>query len=286
MPQLSTPATPQATQQAPTETVKRVPAVAYLDQAQQTLAAVPKDVQHDAAKPLDDLRKHFDALAKAYHAQPDAVGPPLTRVDPQQETHTWRDSFADVERDLAALIGGGSTFAPSTAVGAQTVVPANGTRGAAAGDGVQPGTTNNAPTAAAVGITGVVSNPAASPTDAGTIVANGQPVMPATGAANPVPVSPATAAPSTSTNPDIPASPSASTPGNAPGAPTGAPTANGVAGVQSATTGQASAATVTGATALAATKVSTVGVKDLDPNLRAQLEQLRLQVELFYSSMR
>jgi hypothetical protein len=38
------------------------------------------------------------------------------------------------------------------------------------------------------------------------------------------------------------------------------------------------------ADALAAKKVSVIGVKDLDPSVRAQLEQFRLQIELFYSA--
>jgi hypothetical protein len=38
------------------------------------------------------------------------------------------------------------------------------------------------------------------------------------------------------------------------------------------------------ANGLAAKKVSVTGLKDLDPSVRAQLEQFRLQLELFYSA--
>jgi hypothetical protein len=41
---------------------------------------------------------------------------------------------------------------------------------------------------------------------------------------------------------------------------------------------------LTQADALAASKVSLVGVRDLDPSLRQALERFRLQLELFYTS--
>jgi hypothetical protein len=38
------------------------------------------------------------------------------------------------------------------------------------------------------------------------------------------------------------------------------------------------------ADSLAASKVSVTGMKDLDPKVRSDLEQFRLQLELFYSA--
>jgi hypothetical protein len=233
----------------------------YLDQAGQLLGSVPTNVQHDASKSFDDLKKHFDELNKQYRTQRDTIGPPLTRIDPNQDVPSWRNAFADVERDLTALIGGGSTLAQSQVVGAQTAA-------------AQPVGTTAAGSAAAIGLTG--STPVA-PTDAGAVMPGTQtaPTVTTTPSGTVVNNQGAAVPPAVAANPD------AANVANA--AAAGAPN------VQAVVSQPAGAPPVAGASAdalgmMAATKVSVIGVKDLDPQVRAQLEQFRLQLELFYTT--
>ena len=235
------------------------PAV-YLDQANQILTTVPNKVKENADKPLDGLRKHFADLNKEYREQMHTVNPPITRQDPDKDLVTWRDAFADVERDLTVLIGGGASLAPST--------PGNVAAGQNAAEaGVTP-----APS------TAVLSSPTAGTPTTST---SGAPSTPATSAMPSTPTtSTATTNPPTA-NPSTPGSPSPG--GQSVPAPVGT-TGTSPVEPSNAVVAPAAGDTLAMANGLAAKKVSVTGLKDLDPSVRAQLEQFRLQIELFYSA--
>ena len=57
----------------------------------------------------------------------------------------------------------------------------------------------------------------------------------------------------------------------------------GAVGAQGAVGGQAVVGGLGTVGAIAATKVSEIGIKDLDPTVRRQLEQFRIELELFYT---
>jgi hypothetical protein len=269
---------------------------AYLDQAKQDLSTVPKSVQHDASKPMDELRKHFDELSKQYQQERNTIGPPVATEDPNKDVRTWRDSFSDVERDLAVIIGGGSTLAATSVIGAQIgVTPAPpqqniaalapspmpgavGTSGTTTtGTSATTGTTSTTGTMATTGTTSTGSSSAPVVTATAPSIAT-----PATGASNTTPPTVASTTPATTPSQSGASSTSTtaagqplppgvvvpgqsggqSTPANAPGAPIETTAAGG----------------------LAAASVSAIGLTDLKPQLRAQLETFRLQLEMFYSA--
>ena len=165
----------------------------------------------------------------------------------------WKVRFSDVERTLARLIGGGSQV-PTMKVGTAVVAGAVGTAGniePAPTDAVgnaSPGNVANSP----VGTAGNVP--------AGTVAAAqaGAPT-----GASPAAETPATQAP-------------VSTPTAAAGAVSPAdPAQNQLAGDNDP------AAPLVG---IAAAKVSTIGVRDLDPAIRSLLEKFRVELELFYTA--
>ncbi|HEX4347626.1 MAG TPA: hypothetical protein VHZ73_08645 [Vicinamibacterales bacterium] len=246
----------------------------YLDQAGGMLKTVPNNVSHEAAKPLDELRKHFDELNKAYRAQKDQIGPALSRQDPDKDIPTWRDNFSEVERDLVVLIGGGSSLAPSKVNGSEVVAP-NPT----ASEPGAPGSVIAGPNPSPVGTTGTTPPTVASPTTSATTA------TPTTTTGVP---SAAAGTTTTSTIPNADA-PGVATPTTVP-APISAPSAASGAAPTPSPTAPGSATAVTGgdtltmANGLAASKVSVTGLKDLDPSVRLQLEKFRLQLELFYSA--
>ena len=246
-----------------------LPPAAYLNQADSVLNGVPKNVSHDASKQLDELRTHFDELNKAYLAQKDQVGPPLTRQDPTKDIPTWRDNFSDVERDLVVLIGGGSSLTPSAVSGSEVVAP-----NPAAVEPGAPASTITSSNPAPVGTTGTIpATPATS--------ALAAPSTNTSSAASAAPNGTTTNASSSGTSAaDGSAAPAAAPP---PAANTAAASSPSAAAPISASPA-AAGGTLAMADSLAASKVSVTGLKDLDPAVRSQLEQFRLQVELFYSA--
>jgi hypothetical protein len=243
-------------------------ALDHLSQADQLLKSVPPKVQDDARKWMDQLRKHFADLMTAYRTRGDAIGPPIlakpnqpvtddVRERQTSEAMAWPDIFSAVEGDLSMLIGAGSALNPSTVAGTGTL----GNEPAPVGNGAtQPGVP--------VGTTGVPP----SSTPAGPAAAGANPSAPGAPATPGSVASPNATTPSpagTAINPTPPAD-NVTLSNNS--QPAGAAQPSGAAGIPG----------VTGAGVLAG-KVSTIGVKDLDPKLRETLEQMRLNLELFYT---
>jgi hypothetical protein len=110
--------------------------LAEAKQALEGMSSSPR--QRDVRDRLADLRKTFDEMASAYATGAQAPHGPkdLTQVTPI----VWRNKFFDIEKDLALLIGGGSSpVADSTASAAASgtsdkngVAPVVGTSGTTA----------------------------------------------------------------------------------------------------------------------------------------------------------
>lgn len=295
---------------AEAQSTKMAPPSVYLDQAAKLMNGVPEKAKSDdTTKALSDLRKHFEQLNEQYRAQKNEIGPPLTRIDPTKDVTTWRDSFADVERDLSVLIGAGSTLGQTPVSGGQTAaasgasaadvglspagtplvpsgIPATGGVGGstaatpASGTAATPGapgtaTTTPSATATGVGTAGSVTGSSTATGTTGVMPATpGQTTAPSTGANTGANAGANTAANAAAGAPGVPATAGAT--GAQPGAAT-APTGSTQGNASGAAAGMAGAAT-----ALAAGKVKVEGEKDLDPAARAELERLREQIELFY----
>jgi hypothetical protein len=278
----------------------------HLEQARTLLDRIPaKPEGHDADDKVADLREHFTAMMKAYTARPEGLPPSPTIAarsetarDAEQEAAAaadWKLQFSNVERDLAKIIGGGtysgaasqplSAGASDAQVASPTPVGTVGTVGVASA--VPSPNTQIVPGSG----TPVSPNTGAEPTSPGVIGA-GAPAAPGTLAAVPAPGTPAAAgAQPTAGTPavlEVTRPPSQTQPGTPvtqgvarSQAPTNAGEP-GAVGAQGAAIGQAVAGLGTLST-YAATKVSEVGIKDLDPAVRRQLELFRTELELFYT---
>jgi len=277
-----TPPPPQAT--AADHSKPRHAARVYLDQAKSMLDAVPEEnLDHDARKLVSVLRKDFSALTDSYGAN--------AKTDREEARETingnvagavdWHARFSDVERRLAEILGGGSSFSPSYtpsgpfASGVATATSAPATQRKAA----------SSPASA------TLVAPSTSP--ATTVVSPAVPAgevaqVPSAGAAGATPPAVTTTpAPDPSISPQNPAASAADVAAAAatttpPGAPVGvgsvAPAATATAG------GTVAGNTGAGAAAVASVLVSTIGLKNLDPAVRMQLEQFRTTVELFFDA--
>jgi hypothetical protein len=85
----------------------------HLSQAERMLSAVPQDsLKKDAQKQMNELRGHFGELVSAYRTNPDPFVPPAAtqsagaKADAKSEPVNWKQKFSDVEKDLAAILGG------------------------------------------------------------------------------------------------------------------------------------------------------------------------------------
>ena len=250
----------------------------HLEQARALLDRIPEKPEgHDADDKIAELREHFTTMMQAYTARPEGLSPSPTiaaRTDTARdaeqaaaEAADWKLQFSHVERDLAKIIGGGTYSGAAS----QPLPPA-------ASDAQVPSPTP-------VGTVGTVGVASAVPSRNTQVVpGSGTPVSPNTGAE---PTSPgvigagAPAPPGTLAAVPAPGTPAASGAQPTAGSPavlevTRPPSQQGAAiGQNSAGLGRLSA--------FAATKVSEVGIKDLDPAVRRQLEQFRTELELFYT---
>jgi len=258
----------------------------HLQNATELLNNVPsKPAGKDADDKIADLRRHYAAMVAAYRGEAPGVelavpvtAPSQKGSDREERTpSSWKDIFSDVERDLVKIVGGGSSLGPATGVVVAPVLPASadigatpapvGTAGTSAIGGPAPGTLD-----AAI---------ASSPATAETPVANGQ------AQAAPAPEAPAAAGRVTTPQP----SPTAVTPpaGTAEAAiaqarAAGVPVAPNVQPVARAEAPAAGAvAAEAGVLGYAATKLNPHGITDLDTDARRQLDQFRVQLELFYT---
>ena len=273
----------------------------YLNRAKALLDRVPaqgnearlvsvddKDKRESAAEKIGDLRKHFEELVATYQASSRASG----------HENDWKMKFSAVERDLARIIGGGARYPSVTARGsiesaANSARPAAvGTAGTAAAssrgatpavpspDGaapvesrppqspVPPSSTQGAVVAGSPGTSGAPA-PVDSPADAGVTARGVEPTAPGVvGVGEPAQAGAAAVVPAPGTAAAAGADANPGTQGVMTVAPAGA---TGTAGAdQAGIEGVAS--------------VSMIGIAELDPAVRGQLEKFRVELELFYTA--
>jgi hypothetical protein len=272
-------------QAAPTPASK---SAQHLQNATRMLNDVPsKPAGKDADDKIADLRRHYAALVEAYRGEAPGVELAVPATAPsrggndrdERRSSNWKEIFSDVERDLVKIVGGGSSLGPATGVVVAPVLPASadiaatpapvGTAGTSAIGGPAPGTLDAA-----------IAN---SPATAESSAANGQ------AQTVPAPAAQAPAAAGRGTTP--PPSPTAVTPpaGTAEAAiaqarAAGVPVAPNVQPVTRAEAPAAGAAAAeAGVVGFAATKLNPRGITDLDLEARRQLDQFRVQLELFYT---
>jgi hypothetical protein len=92
----------------------------HLSQAERLLSTIPQEsLKKPAQKQLRELRMHFAELVSAYRINSDPFVPPHdTRpTDEKAEEDNgpvnWRLKFSEVEKDLAAILGGVPSPPPS-----------------------------------------------------------------------------------------------------------------------------------------------------------------------------
>jgi len=302
-----TPLRPQATESGADRSTPHHAARVYLDQARSTLGAVPEaNLDHDARKLLSALRQEFNALNDSYRAHAKAGREEArTTIDGNVAGAVdWHARFSDVERRLAEILGGGSSFSPSYAASGTL---ANSVAGATPAPATQSKAASNPASAALVApvtspATTVVTpappagevSPAPSVSAAAAVAA--QPAVantPPPAAAIPPQSPAASAAAAAAANTPAPAPPgtppppapvvSAAGTGVTPASNPGVGTGSGAA-VLAGPGGTVAGATGSGAAAAAGVLVSTIGLKNLDPAVRLQLEQFRTAVELFFDA--
>ena len=241
----------------------------YLEQAKSQLDAVSDaNLDHDAKKLVEGLRQDFNALTTAYHAdvKGDRSEARATIDGNVAGDVDWHARFSDIERRLALILGGGSSFSPSYA--------SSGTLASSvAGATPSPGTQSKAASSQA---SATLVAPVTSPST--TVVTPAAPSAPSASAA--AAAAAATTPPGTPPATVVTASGTGVTPASNPGAGTGSGSAASVAG----SGGTVAAPTGAGVAAAAGVLVSTIGLKGLDPAARLQLEQFRTTVELFFDA--
>jgi hypothetical protein len=241
------PTTPAITQQ---EAAARP--LQHLTQAERLLndTDVKSLKKKEAKESVAKLRDHFMQLESAYRASRSAFVPPAViedtnlKPDASSSSQNWKMSFTKVENDLARILGGGSALPPSTPTGAETIST----------PGTEPSTAGTAP----VGTSGTAAAPPATTPAIPDGTQSGQ----TTTAATPV------------------------TPSNVPGTTVaGSESTQAAAGTPAGAIGTPANTVVTPAGGLSTgSVVADIGIKDLDPVVRHQLEQLRLEVELFFAA--
>jgi hypothetical protein len=221
----------------------------HVDAARKLLAQVSDSSMKKAGRTrVEELRKLFDEMAAAYPGSPD-----------------WRMKFSAVESQLTRIIGGGRGAGLEASV-------------AGAGNGnIAPGSTATAGTASATqsgSSSGQVGGNAATNTASAPQGASAA----ATGAgAQPAGTTPATGIQSGGVPAGAAGSSGADTSGAAAAGSTG-----GASGT-SAAAGASQGGSMVGAGSGIAV-VGEIGMKDVDPAVREQLRQFRLEVELFFAA--
>jgi hypothetical protein len=289
-----------AVQQA--DTVQAPKSVKHLQNATELLSQVAsKPAGKDAPDRIADLRRHYAAMVAAYRAEAggaEAVAAPAPNAaegrtsENEPSASAWKTIFSDVERDLTKIVGGGSSLGPPTGVVVAPVTPAATSTSASAGVTIPPviavvpgGATPVVPTAndvaanpRPVGTAGtrspaaVEATPQVNPNTATQVEVAGQVATAARGSAQTSP-SGATAAPSGTAAAAVAQARAA----GVPVAPTEASIAPNTTQTAVAEISEA------GLLGFAATKLSPLGIRDLDMSARRQLEAFRVQLELFYT---
>jgi hypothetical protein len=251
----------------PTQQNNRTSSRAYLDEAARVFESIPPgSLKDEAQKRVATLRKHFAELISTYNSNSNPfVYPAVPQSDDYKSTKkdeavNWKMAFTEVENDLAGILGGGATLP----------VPTSSALGAT----VNAGETVVAPAAPIVvqGTTGQIVLTPQSPQAAAV-----PPTQPAP--APPRSTVPAPAAPVATDARGLPA-PAIDRAAEVAAQPVSAGTAGTSAVAAAAQTAQAGAITAGNAGLL----VGAVGVPNLDPAVRRQLEQFRLNVELFFAA--
>jgi len=307
-----------------TQTAKRTSPRAYLAQAKSWLDSVPEaSLNHDAKKLVASLRQQFADLDSAYQAKAPAAQTATQGAIDGNVTGAvdWQARFSDVERRLTEILGAGSSFSPSAEPDNVLTAQVEAAAAAPAESGLPPSTrsstsvTGNHTTTTVDqtnGVTSMKTTPSSpAPTESTAVVPS--PAVPTTS-----PVAP----PAAGTSAPMPApivsprgqlvSPAATAAAAAPVTPTGAPAGNASAvtvtplagtGINPQTTatttvtGAGSSTVVSGgsannafvasgssAVAAAGVLAGKIGLKDLDPKVRGQLNQFRISVELFFDA--
>jgi hypothetical protein len=244
------PAVPSAASPTPTPPKPEVTPEQYLSQAAQVFMNVSqaKLKGGDAKKRMDDLKQHFAQLLSTYKTNGNPFVPPdvPAAADLNIAPKPAPMNWKIAFSDVESDLAG--------ILGGGSVLPAS------SADVVPVGTVGTVPVTPAPNGSAVAVNPGTVATTPG---APGTAVTPATPGS--VQTSGEPGAIATSGAPAEPSSGIVAAPGSTPA------TAGTVTGQQ---VGVANAAAVAGA----------VGVKDLDPNVRVQLEQFRRAIELFFAT--
>ena len=148
-----TPENPPATTTIAQQPARSTP-TQYLGEAERLLNGIPQDspkLKKDAAKRFSELRDRFAELVKAYQANGDPFVPAAVnqeadvKSDKKSAPVNWKESFSDVEHDLAVILGGGGALPPSTTAGAGSIVAGSaapvGTSGTTTAPVLTPGAT-------------------------------------------------------------------------------------------------------------------------------------------------
>jgi hypothetical protein len=274
----------------------------HLDDAKKQLdAAQAIPFSEDGQKKMGQLRNDFAKLTAAFgesFGSRNAPSQPSASTEPE-----WKLKFSDVERDLVQILGGGSLLDTTSTTAVGSTVGTAGQPATNSGTAAQPTAANATPVngtfantatgsaASALGVTptqpavattgvGSAASPAGARTAAnpGVPAQAGSPSVPGGGAAiADNAASPAAAASAATAGAQ--AATASATPGTAGVSPTASASTSGAAAGVGATS-----ATSTGAVGAGAVSIRDIGVKNLDPRARAQLEQLRTSIELFYDA--
>jgi hypothetical protein len=241
--------TPVSTQPAPSTTPAgegvRTGALRHLTEADRVVRSISDaPLKSDGKKRLASLRKHFAELTASYNMNPDPVAPAIP------------DATGDAKAGKA--VGSANWKAAFTDV-------ENDLAGILGGGGTMPTPAPSGAGAPVYTVGSVPSNNAA-------IGTTGQSVQDSPVAAgNPPAVPPGTAAPPANT-PSQPVASTTAAPTNTPSQPVTSTTAPGAAQAQPVF--GANAGMLAGA----------IGIPNLDPEVRRQLEEFRLNVELFFAA--
>jgi hypothetical protein len=222
---------------------------AHLKQATALLNSIPDTKTPVTSTDKDDNEDAAEELAKLRRQFTELVNAYLPARGASGAELEWKNKFSEVERTLARLIGGSSGL-PTATIGTAAVVA--GTKV----DDVVARPANAPPIDGAANANAGAVGTAAAPGAVGAVGAVG-----AAGASG-APGAPGAIDPFRDITPRTPVGP------------------DGVA------LSPDNVAVSEPLVSIAAVKVSTIGIKDLDPAIRRQLEKFRVELELFFTSQK
>jgi hypothetical protein len=236
-------------------------------EAQQRLDGIATTpLNEDGQKRLSTLRDDFTKLVSTYQLRSSSSGDSATSAatkTPNQAVVNWNRKFSDVERDLVAILGAG----PALNATSTTAVAATPGVGGPLEQPTAPSATASARTSFAAAQGDTTARPSPQSGAGLPQAANGAPTADAAPISGSNPVGTGVG---TRSNSQVTGASSSPTTSPASGTPAGG------TGAASATGGSFSA--------VSAVALSDIGVKNLDPRIRAELEQVRTSVELFYDA--